>query len=162
MRLMSRFLRVDIAILSVSAEFTSSEIRKGMSMKSNAPGTVAKYAESFPKSTQTIIKKMRATIKKAAPKAVESISYQMPAYKLNGVLVYFAAYENHIGFYPTPRGIAPFKKELVKFKCSKGAIQFPLDKKIPWALVSKIVRYRVKENLAKSKRTSILSKNRRK
>ncbi len=146
MRLISRFLKVDIAILSVSAEVTSSEIRKGMSMKSNAPGTVAKYAESFPKSTQTIIKKMRATIKKAAPKAVESISYQMPAYKLNGVLVYFAVYANHIGFYPTP----------------KGAIQFPLDKKIPWALVSKIVRYRVKENLAKSKRTSILSKNKRK
>jgi uncharacterized protein YdhG (YjbR/CyaY superfamily) len=131
-------------------------------MKSNAPTTVAWYIKSFPKSTQVLIKKMRATIKKAAPKAEESIGYRMPAYKLNGVLVYFAAYASHIGFYPTPKGIAPFKKELVDFKCSKGAIQFPLNRKIPWALVSKIVRNRVKENLAKSKRTSILSKNKRK
>ena len=90
---------------------------------------------------------MRATIKKAAPKAEEVISYGMPAYRLDGVLVYFAGYGKHIGFYPTGRGVAAFQQELTKYKTSKGAIQFPLDKPLPLALITKIVRFRVKDNL---------------
>jgi len=86
-------------------------------------------------------------MREAAPEAVEVISYQMPAFKLNGILVYFAAFKNHIGFYPTSSGIEQFKKELSPYKWSKGAVQFPLDKPIPFALVKKIVIFRVKENL---------------
>lgn len=90
---------------------------------------------------------IRAAIKKAAPKSTEVISYGMPAFKQNKVLVYFAAGKNHIGFYPTPNPIIIFSKELEGYKTSKGAIQFPLDKKIPLNLVSKITKFRVKEDL---------------
>jgi len=94
---------------------------------------------------------MRQTIHQAAPEAVETISYQMPAFKLNGVLVYFAAMKNHIGFYPTSSGVAAFKKELSPYKTSKGAVQFPLKSPIPYDLVTKIVKFRVQEDLAKKK-----------
>lgn len=94
---------------------------------------------------------MRRQIKAAAPKAEESISYGMPAYKLNGVLVYFAGYKNHIGFYATPTGHEAFKKELSAYKEGKGSVQFPLDEPLPLDLVSRIVKFRVKENEAKKK-----------
>jgi uncharacterized protein YdhG (YjbR/CyaY superfamily) len=94
---------------------------------------------------------MRQTIRKAAPEAIEAISYQMPAFKLNGNLVYFAAFKNHIGFYPTPSGIESFTEELSPYAKGKGSVQFPLDKPIPYDLVEKIVLFRVKENLAKKK-----------
>ena len=93
---------------------------------------------------------MRKTIKAAAPKAEELISYQMPAYKYKGVLVYFAAFEKHIGFYATPTGHAAFKKELSAYKTGKGSVQFPLTEPMPLDLVKKIVQFRVKENEAKS------------
>jgi len=92
---------------------------------------------------------LRATIKKAAPKAEEVISYGMPAYKQNGMLVYFAAYAKHIGFYPSSSGISAFKKEISVFKWSKGAVQFPLDKALPSSLITKIVKFRVKFNQEK-------------
>jgi len=92
---------------------------------------------------------IRRTIKEAAPQAQETISYQMPAFKLNGVLVYFAAHKNHLGFYPAPSGIAAFKNELSAYSPSKGAVQFPLDKPMPLDLIKRIVEFRVKENLAK-------------
>jgi uncharacterized protein YdhG (YjbR/CyaY superfamily) len=104
------------------------------------------------KEAQPLLEGLRLTIHKAAPDAEEVISYQMPAFKQNGVLVFFAAWKDHIGFYPTSSGITAFKKELSKYKNSKGAVQFPLDKKLPLGLITKIVKYRVKENLAKKKK----------
>ena len=109
------------------------------------------YIASFPEETQMVLDKMRAIIKKAAPQAVELISYGMPAFRLNGNLVYFAAWKTHIGFYPTSSGIAVFKKELAGYNSSKGAVQFPLEKPLPAALITKIVKFRVKEDLLKSK-----------
>lgn len=112
--------------------------------------TVSEYVALQPKPTQLLLKQLRTCIKKAAPKAEEQISYNMPAYKLNGVLVYFAAYKNHIGFYPTGSGIKAFIKDLGAYKTSKGTVQFPLDKKLPLALITKMVKHRVKENTTKA------------
>jgi uncharacterized protein YdhG (YjbR/CyaY superfamily) len=110
---------------------------------------VNEYISGFPPSTQKLLKQLRSTIKKAAPKAEEGISYRMPAYKLSGVLVYFAGYKNHIGFYPGASGVASFKKQLGAYKIAKGSIQFPLDQSLPLDLVSKIVSFRVAQNLEK-------------
>ena len=98
------------------------------------------------KNAQVMLEKMRQAIKSVAPDAEEVISYQMPAFRYHGMLVYFAAYKNHIGFYPTASGIAAFKKELAIYKTSTGAVQFPIDAKLPLCLITKIVKYRVKEN----------------
>ncbi|MGD0794266.1 MAG: DUF1801 domain-containing protein [Dehalococcoidales bacterium] len=111
--------------------------------------TIDEYINTFPGDVQRILEKMRHTIRTAAPEAIEAISYQMPTYKLNGNLVHFAAFKNHIGFYPTPSGIEAFKNELSPYKGSKGAVQFPIEKPIPYDLVKKIVLFRVKENLEK-------------
>lgn len=113
--------------------------------------TIDKYIATFPKKVQLILKGLRKTIKAAAPGAEERISYQMPAYFLNGNLVYFAAYKKHIGFYPTSSGIRAFKKELSVYKGAKGSVQFPIDKPLPLALISKIVKFRVSENVRKGK-----------
>jgi uncharacterized protein YdhG (YjbR/CyaY superfamily) len=110
---------------------------------------VNKYIASFPPETQAKMEQLRACIVKAAPHAEECWSYQMPAYKQNGMLVYFAAYKNHLGFYPTSSGITNFQQEITTYKHSKGAIQFPLDKAIPLALVTKIVKHRVQVNEVK-------------
>lgn len=108
---------------------------------------VDQYISSFPKDTQKLLKQLRTTIKKAAPEADEVISYQMPAYNFYGRLVYFAAYEKHIGFYPMPSAIENFKNELSTYNTSKGTVQFPLDKPLPLPLITKITSFRVKENL---------------
>jgi uncharacterized protein YdhG (YjbR/CyaY superfamily) len=113
---------------------------------------IDEYIADFPKDIQVILEQVRATIHKAAPDAKETISYQMPAFALEGILVYFAAFKNHIGFFPTASGVAHFEKELMKYKTSKGTIQFPLDRPIPFDLIRQIVVFRVKENLAKAKR----------
>jgi len=115
------------------------------------PTSVDEYITWFPASTQKLLKQLRATIKKAAPQAEEVISYAMPAYKLNGILVYFAAYEHHIGFYPTGRGVEQFKKELANYKSGKGSVQFPIDEPLPLELIIDIVKFRVAENSAKKK-----------
>lgn len=107
---------------------------------------VDKYIAGFPKDTQNLLTQLRETIIKAAPGADEVISYQMPAYKYCGMLVYFAGYKNHIGFYPTASGIEAFKKELSVYKGAKGSVQFPLDKPLPLQLITKIVKFRMKEN----------------
>ncbi|MDD3803476.1 MAG: DUF1801 domain-containing protein [bacterium] len=114
--------------------------------------TVEEYISLFPKNTRNILESIRQTIKAAAPDAEETISYKMPSYKQNGILVYFAAYENHIGFYPTSSGIEEFKKEISKYKYAKGSVQFPLNKPIPLKLIAKIVKFRIKENIKKSKK----------
>jgi len=112
--------------------------------------TIDEYIKIFPQDVQSILERMRQTIRKAAPEAVEAISYQMPAFKLNGKsLVYFAGYKNHVGFYPVPSGIKAFKKELSQYKTGKGSVQFPIDKPVPHDLVKKIVIFRVKENMKK-------------
>ena len=115
------------------------------------PGSVDKYIAGFPSEIREILEKFRSTIRKAAPGAEEVISYQMPAYKYNGMLVYFAANKKHIGFYPTPSGITAFKKELSAYKGAKAAVQFPYDKPVPWGLVTKIVKFRMNENREKAK-----------
>lgn len=114
-----------------------------------AETTVDAYLAAQPREVRTILEKLRKTIKAAAPNAEEVISYGMPAYKENGMLVYFAANKKHTGLYPTGSGIAAFKGELSPYKFSKGAIQFPYDKALPLGLVSRIVKYKLKENLSK-------------
>jgi uncharacterized protein YdhG (YjbR/CyaY superfamily) len=111
--------------------------------------TIDEYIASFPPDIQSILKKVRQTVHEAAPQATEAISYQMPAFKLNGNLVYFSAFKHHIGFYPTPSGTDKFNKEIAPYKHSKGAVQFPLDQPIPYDLITEIVKFRVKDNLAK-------------
>lgn len=115
------------------------------------PKDIHEYIASHPKEIQKLLEQLRVTIKKAAPKAEEIISYGMPAFKLNGVLVWFAAHSKHIGFYPMASGIAAFKKELSIYKSAKGSIQFPLDKPLPLRLITSIVKFRVNENLQRIK-----------
>jgi len=121
------------------------------SQKSNFK-TIDEYIKIFPKDIQKILEMVRQTIKKAAPEAEEAISYQMPTFKLNGNLVHFAAFKNHIGFYPTPSGTKEFKKEISVFRSGKGSIQFPIDKPMPLSLIKKIVKYRVKESVTAAKK----------
>jgi uncharacterized protein YdhG (YjbR/CyaY superfamily) len=111
--------------------------------------TVKEYIAGFPKKAQLLLREMRKTIIAAAPEAEEVISYGMPGYKYHGMLVYFAGYKNHIGFYGTPTAHESFKKALSIYKSGKGSVQFPLDKPLPLALVTKIVKFRVKANKQK-------------
>lgn len=104
------------------------------------------YIAAFPAAAKKQLKDMRAIIKEAAPEAQELISYCMPAYKLNGVLVYFAGYKGHIGFYPTPSGIKQFLPKIQAYKHSKGAVQFPIDLPLPKKLIKEMVVFRIKEN----------------
>jgi uncharacterized protein YdhG (YjbR/CyaY superfamily) len=109
------------------------------------------YIATFPKNIQSILEEMRQAIRDSAPEAEEAISYQMPTFKLNSNLVYFAAFKNHIGFYPTSSPIEAFKEDLSDYEVSKGTVRFPLNKPIPLDIVKKMVRYRAKENLDKRK-----------
>jgi len=121
-----------------------------MIMEKKSFKNVDQYISGFPENVSARLEEMRATIKKAAPEAEEGISYQMPAYKYLGIVLYFAGYKNHIGFYPTASGIEAFKNELSKYKGAKGSVQFPLDKPLPLALISKIVKFKLKENIRKA------------
>ena len=114
--------------------------------------SVEEYISFFPKETQIILNELRKIIRNTAPKAEEKISYNMPAFFQEDVVVYFAAYKNHIGFYPTPSGVKAFQKDISKYKSSKGAIQFPIDKPLPVKLITQIVKFRLQENLNKSKK----------
>ena len=121
-------------------------------MRDVAPAkNIDAYIADFPEDIQQKLEKMRATIKKAAPNAGEAIKYAMPTFTLDGNLVHFAAFKNHIGLYPGAAGIEAFKKELAAYETSKGAIRFPLDKPLPLALVSQIVKFRVMVTLEKAK-----------
>jgi uncharacterized protein YdhG (YjbR/CyaY superfamily) len=108
--------------------------------------TIDEYIATFPKNVQEILEKMRSTIKSAAPNATEAISYGIPTFKLNGNLVHFGGYKEHIGFYPAPRGIEAFKNELKGYEGGKGTIKFSLDKPIPFELVAKITKFRAEQN----------------
>jgi len=127
-------------------------IAKGDYMKTTnkIPQTIDEYIAGFPENVQEILQKIRMTIHEAAPEATEKISYQMPTFYLKGNLVHFAAFKEHIGFYPVPTGIEKFKKELSVYKQGKGSVQFPLDQPMHYDLISKIVKFRAKENLAKA------------
>ena len=120
-----------------------------MKTEKTAPTTIDEYIAGFPSDVQEILQKIRRTIHEAAPEAQEKISYQMPTFYLKGNLVHFAAFKEHIGFYPVPTGIEKFKKELSVYKQGKGSVQFPLDQPMPYDLITRIVKFRVKENSAK-------------
>ncbi len=111
--------------------------------------TIDEYIAQCPQEVQPMLNKIRAVIKESAPGAVERISYQMPGFYLKGMLVWFAALKHHIGFYPTPAGIDAFEEELSAYRSTKGAVQFPLDKPIPYDLIAKVVKFRVAANLKK-------------
>ncbi len=115
------------------------------------PQTIDEYIAGFPPDVQAVLQQVRATIKEAAPGAEETIKYRMPTFMLNGNLVYFAGFKEHIGFYPIPTGIEAFKKELSVYKQGRSSVQFPLDKPMPYGLITRIVKFRVKENLARAK-----------
>jgi len=121
-------------------------------MNKQAPKDIDEYIASFPEDVQKILEKVRKTIRKAAPRADEAISYQIPTFNLNGhYLIYFAGYKKHIGLYPAPRGVEKFKKELSLYEGGKGTVRFPLDKAIPFRLINRIVKFRVKESLERAK-----------
>lgn len=123
-----------------------------MRTKQTSPKDIEEYIARFPEDIQEILEKLRMTIREAAPEAEERISYQMPTFALKGNLVHFAAHKSHIGFYPTPSGIEEFEKELSPYVGGKGSVKFPLDQPIPYDLISKIVRFRVKENLERAEK----------
>jgi uncharacterized protein YdhG (YjbR/CyaY superfamily) len=112
--------------------------------------SIDEYIATFPEDIQKILEELRTTIKACAPEAQEKISYQMPTFALKGNLVHFAAWKRHIGFYPTPSGTQAFKEELSIYESAKGSIQFPIDKPLPLELISRMVKFRVAENLQKA------------
>lgn len=115
-----------------------------------APENIDDYIANFPPDVQELLQKVRATIREAAPDAEETIKYQMPTFVLKGNLVYFGGFKMHVGFYPVPTGIEAFAEELAPYKTGKGSIQFPFDKPIPYDLITKVVKFRVQENLKKA------------
>jgi len=121
-----------------------------MEMKKGSYSSIDEYIAMFPQDVQKKLQEVRATIKAAAPEAQEKISYQMPAFTLDGNLVYFAAFKNHIGFYPIPSGIEAFKEELSQYEQGKGSVQFPLDRPMPLDLITRIVKFRAAENKKKA------------
>jgi uncharacterized protein YdhG (YjbR/CyaY superfamily) len=120
-------------------------------MKNQSYSTVDEYITTFPKEIQVKLSELRRIVKTAAPDSVESISYKMPSFSLSGRLVYFAAFKSHIGFYPMPRGIQEFEKELSAYQSGKGTLQFPMNRPLPKKLIAKIVKFRVAENLEKAR-----------
>ena len=129
-----------------------------MDSKKSGFNSIDEYIATFPQDIQNILQELRATIKAAAPDSEEKISYQMPTFFMNGNLVHFAAFKKHIGFYPTPSGIEAFQKELSAYEGAKGSVQFPLDKPMPLKLITRIVKFRVAENLKKAKIKSVTKK----
>lgn len=129
-----------------------------MKTDQTTPKNIDEYIAGFSGDVQKILQTIRITIKKAAPDAEEAIKYQMPTFTLKGNLVHFAAFKKHIGFYPVPTGIEAFKQELSVYKGGKGSIQFPLDKPIPYDLISKVVKFRVQENLKNAETKAMRSK----
>jgi len=119
--------------------------------KNTQAKSIDDYIAAFPKDVQALLEKLRVTIRKAAPGATETISYAIPTFTLNGNLVHFAAFKNHIGFYPAPSAIAAFQNELSMYEGAKGSVQFPIGKALPVSLITKIVKFRVRENLEKAK-----------
>jgi uncharacterized protein YdhG (YjbR/CyaY superfamily) len=118
-------------------------------MEQSKPENIDQYIANFPLTTQKLLEEIRETIRKAVPDAKEVISYGMPAFKQHTVLVYFAGYAKHIGFYPTGSGIEAFQQEFCNYKWSKGAVQFPLDKPLPLDLITRITKFKAEQDLDK-------------
>lgn len=118
----------------------------------NKPNSIDEYIAGFPEDIQKKLEQIRATIQKAAPEATERISYAMPTFYLNGNLIHFAGYKNHIGLYPAPVGIEAFKEELSRYKQAKGSVQLPLDEPLPLALIAKITKFRAAQQKEKTKK----------
>ncbi len=129
-----------------------------MKAEAASPNSIDAYIAGFPKDIQVILAKIRGIVREAAPEAQEAIKYQIPTFVLNGNLVHFAAFQNHIGFYPTPSGIEQFKDALSAYRSAKGSVQFPLDSPIPYTLIKKIVKFRVNENNTKSRSKQVIKK----
>ena len=123
-------------------------------IKRDQTGNMDGYIAGFPEQIRKKLEEMRTIIRKAAPGAEETINYGVPTFKLNGNLVHFGGFKNHIGFYPAPSGIEAFKKELSVYEGAKGSVKFPVDKSLPASLITKIVKFRVKENLGRTKQKS--------
>jgi uncharacterized protein YdhG (YjbR/CyaY superfamily) len=123
-----------------------------MEEKKQGARTIDEYIQGFPKQVRERLESIRRLVRKLAPEAQEKISYQMPTFYLNGNLVHFAAFKNHIGIYPTPNGISAFQKELSRYKSGKGSVQFPMDEALPIELIGKIVKYRLEQNRNKGKK----------
>lgn len=121
-------------------------------MKGEPAKNIDEYIAAYPADVQELLQTMRTTIQEAAPDATEAITYAIPTFKLNGNLVHFAGYKNHIGFYPAPMGIEAFKEETAQYEAGKGTLQFPLDKPLPLDLITRIVKFRVDKNLSKPKK----------
>lgn len=128
-------------------------------MKAKQANTIDEYIAGFPDDVQKSMEKVRAAIRKAAPRAEEVISYQIPTFKLNGNLIHFAGYKNHIGLYPESRAIEEFEDELTGYKLSKGTVQFPLDKPMPVGLINRITKFCVQRNLAKPQKRTKANKS---
>lgn len=120
-------------------------------MKTDSPASIDEYIAAFPPAIQEILQRIRQVIREEAPQAQETIRYQMPTFRLNGNLVHFAGYAHHVGFYPGSEAIEVFREEIKGYKTSRGTIQFPLDKPIPYDLIKKITEFRVKQSLQKKK-----------
>ncbi len=131
-------------------------------MKRAKATNIDEYIALYPPDVQARLGKIRATIRKAAPQALEKMSYQIPTFALCGNLVHFAAYEHHIGFYPGASGVKHFQKELASYDSAKGSVQFPLNRPVPFGLIDEIVRFRVKENLARYATTPAKKKTKKK
>ncbi len=121
-----------------------------MESREAVPTSIDQYIQGFPEKVQILLTKLRTAVRKAAPQAIEKISYQIPPFYFNGNLVHFAAYKTHIGFYPTSSGIAAFQKELAEYETAKGTVRFPIDKPLPLDLIKRIVKFRVAENSPKN------------
>lgn len=122
-------------------------------MNTSKPENIDEYIATFPENTQKLLQQVRTSIKKVVPAVEETISYGIPTFTLNGgYLIYFAGYKNHISLYPAPRGNELFKEELSAYKGGKGTVQFSLDKPMPFNLITRIVKFRIKENEAKAKK----------
>jgi len=132
-----------------------------MKTNASAPRDVDEYIAGFPNEVRTILEKVRTTIRKAAPGAQEKISYRIPTFTLDGkYLIYFAAFQKHVGLYPAPRGAEEFQEQLAAYGGGKGTVQFPFDKPIPFGLITRIVKFRIKENLARAKARETVKKKR--
>src|SRR5262249_45218504 len=125
-------------------------IEKGNIVTDHSPATIDEYISAFPPKFQSILKKIRLTVRKAAPQAEEKISYRMPAFAQDGILIYFAAFQNHIGIYPPVRGDEKLLKQLSRYQGEKGNLKFPLDEPIPYGLITKIVKLRLKQHAEKA------------
>jgi uncharacterized protein YdhG (YjbR/CyaY superfamily) len=121
--------------------------------------SIDEYIATFPKGRQKLLRQMRAVIRAAAPGAAETISYQMPAFRMNSTLVYFSALKNHIGFYPTGSGIAAFKRELSRYETTPGSVKFPVDEPLPVTLIRRIVKFRVAEDRKRATYTTAGTKS---